>query len=215
MREPWSCGASCRQLGCRPSPSILGRLRWLLGLMAKNPAGFGPQHPKPQACAAPTGEEQTPGSWLWDRVDISSYRTSQSSGCLGYAYPSAHPLQSPSGRGCHGGVVRCFVVFCYRILVLEERTHCVRRQRLEAGGAGGSASSPLLPGLVAEARESSRRSVCLSQTLLPLRGIFQKVTILPDALVLCLAFEVPRTQSLLFLPTPLCSPDPEGLPQAK
>lgn len=109
MREPWSCGASCRQLGCRPSPCILGRLRWLLGLMAKNPAGFSPQHPKPQACAAPTGEEQTPGSWLWDRVDISSYRTSQSSGCLGYADPSAHPLQSPSGRGCHGGVVRCFV----------------------------------------------------------------------------------------------------------
>lgn len=51
----------------------------------------------------------SPGFWLWDRANISNYRTSQSNGCLGFAHLSAHPLQSPSGRGCHGGIVQCFV----------------------------------------------------------------------------------------------------------
>ena len=101
----------------RASPYILGRLRRLLVLTAKNPAGFGPQHPKPQACAAPTGEEQArvhlaPRSpWLLalgqaeylQLQNLPEQWLSRACFCL------CHPLQSPSGKSYHGGFVRCFV----------------------------------------------------------------------------------------------------------
>lgn len=44
-------------LGCLPA--TIGQLCWLLVLLAKIPAGFSPQRPKPQACATPAEEAQT------------------------------------------------------------------------------------------------------------------------------------------------------------
>lgn len=215
---PWAVWSAFLLLGLLPN--IPGRLCCLLAFTAKNPGRFGPQHPRPQACAAPTGEEQARvrlaprspqllASGQAECLQLQSLPEQRlSQVCFYLCPPLAKPLRQRLSRG-----------LLFRILLpnssSQERKNPLCRAR--PGGWQGERVSPLpSPSrLLAEGRESSRGLGFFSQALLPPGSSFQKVITVPNAHVLCLAFKAPGSQSLFFPPSPPFSPDPAGLPQAK
>lgn len=111
-------------------PTSSGPLPWPVVLTAKIPAGFCPQRPKPQACAAPTGEVQTRvnpaprAPWPLPLGQAGEYFQLQNlpeQPLFGVCLSPCPPLTKPLRQGLNHGVL--FVVLLLNFS--QERTHCV------------------------------------------------------------------------------------------
>lgn len=122
-------------------PTSSGQLRWPAVLIAKIPAGFGPQRPKPQACAAPTGEVQTRVNpaprtpWPLALGQTGEYFQLQNlpgQRLFGVCLSPCPLLTKPLRQGLNHGVL-------FGVLLLDfsqERTHCVGNGWRLAGRGG-------------------------------------------------------------------------------
>lgn len=129
-------------------PISFGQLRWLLVFLAKIPARFSPQRPKPQACAAPTEEAQARVNpaprthWPLALGQAGEYFQLQSLAEQRVCLSLCPPLSKPLRQGLnHDGVL-------FRVLLLNSslRKNPLCRQRLEAGKARKSAPLPSCQG---------------------------------------------------------------------
>lgn len=197
-------GAQAARGSSGPLPPSLGTQ--LLVLRARDPAGPGPQHPKPQVSAAPSEEEQArvnvapgvPGLWLRDRPAPGPSRAAAA-----WAPPLCPPLTKPCVPGLHGVVMG--------VLLPEFFPNKEPSELATPGGCQGRRLSARLPPATQFLRGESSGGL----------GFFSEVTFLQEQLprscshsrghVLCLAFEAPGSP-FLFPLSPPRSPSLAGHP---